>query len=456
MGKHSFSCGFVLGLLICTGAAHAKDLGEILVEKGLITREELSQAKEEEKQKAAAEESRREAVAAKIPKWLEMITPFGDVRVRHEGFYENDMTARNRERFRARVGLTANVSKEIAAMVRLATGDSNDPISTNQSFQSTFTRKSINLDQAYLTFKPGNTFHLEPGLFTLVAGKFGVNAYRTSELLWDDDLSPEGATETLTLVERKQGWLRGLKVNALQWVVNEVSDGADPWMAGGQVVGDVGLGTFANWTLSLADFSYQNTNQVARAALAGGTSPNSSLANSNDIVTITTGTSKKPVAYRYGFNIINVATELNFPDPFGLGIPAGVFGDLAYNTQADNRNVGFYAGVGIGKAGKDWYHNSMKNPGDWGASYTFARVEKDAVLSLFSYSDIDYVQPKATQKGSTNVVAHMIRFDYQLLPNLQLTAKAHFINALDRQISNASLAGNATLVRTQLDAVVKF
>ncbi len=76
--------------------------------------------------------------------------------------------------------------------------------------------------------------------------------------------------------------------------------------------------------------------------------------------------------------------------------------------------------------------------------------------SLFSYSDLDYVQKKASQKGATNVTASILRVDYLLLPNLQLTAKTHFINALDRSDSNASLTGSPTLVRTQLDAVVKF
>jgi hypothetical protein len=467
MGRQKVWCGAVLGFVLCAGAASAKDLGDILVEKGLITRDDLRQAKEEEKQKAAAEESRRDMIAAKLPKWLEAISVFGDVRERWEGFYENNMTARNRERFRARVGVAANVSNEISATVRLATGDPNDPISTNQTFTNTFTRKPINLDQAYLTLKPGKSFNIEPGLFTLTAGKFGANAYRTSELVWDDDLSPEGATETLTLVEQKDGLLRGLKVNAFQWVVNEVSDGSDPWMGGAQVVGEAGFGTFANWTVSAADYNYQNLNQVARTLLsawkgkapyAANTSQNTSLANSNSVVfsAADANKNKEILGYKYGFNIIHVASELNSPDPFGLGVPAGVFGDLAYNSQAESRNVGFYAGVGIGKAGKDWYHNSLKNVGDWGASYTYAWVEKDAVLSLFSYSDLDYVQRAATQKGSTNVISHIIRFDYELLPNLQLTAKAHFINVMDRRISNASLTGNPSLVRTQVDAVVKF
>ena len=123
MGKRTYWFGAILGLTIFSGAAPAKDLGDILVNKGLITPEELKQAKEEEKQKAAADESRRDAIMAKLPKWLEVITPFGDIRTRHEGFYENGMQARNRFRLRARIGLTANVSDEISGTVRLASGD---------------------------------------------------------------------------------------------------------------------------------------------------------------------------------------------------------------------------------------------------------------------------------------------------------------------------------------------
>jgi hypothetical protein len=141
-----------------------------------------------------------------------------------------------------------------------------------------------------------------------------------------------------------------------------------------------------------------------------------------------------------------------------------MFGDVAYNTQADGRNVGLYAGAGIGKAGKDWYRNVLRNQGDWGLSYTYAWVEKDSVLSIFSFSDINEfstVAAKAgdarpTQKGGTNLISHILRFDYAVLPNLQLTAKAYVENALDRKISNAALTGNPTLLRTQLDAMLRF
>ena len=89
-------------------------------------------------------------------------------------------------------------------------------------------------------------------------------------------------------------------------------------------------------------------------------------------------------------------------------------------------------------------------------------VEKDAVVSLFSYSDFVYQQPKTKQNGSTNVTGSIIRFDYMLFPNLQLTAKSHFINALDPGIATSTagkplgLIGSSTLTRLQLDAVLKF
>jgi hypothetical protein len=218
-----------------------------------------------------------------------------------------------------------------------------------------------------------------------------------------------------------------------------------------------------SWSIAFADYNFMNINKVAQKYLnqyndpPANTQPNSSynsqLTRSNSLDVDANGLI---TGYARSFNVLNLSTELNSANPLNLGIPAGVFADVACNTTTSDRNVGFYVGAGIGKAGKDWYHNSLKNAGDWGMSYTFARVEKDAVLSLFSYSDMDYISPAATQKGATNVEAHILRVDYALFTNFQLTAKAEFINALDMSDANVTLGSNSTLVRTQLDAVLKF
>ncbi|HVN83756.1 MAG TPA: putative porin [Candidatus Binatia bacterium] len=484
--------GVALFTALCGGRARATDLGEVLLKKGLITEDELQQAREEEKQKAAADESRLDALKAKLPAWLNTITPFGDFRVRGEGFYENDVTGRTRERVRARVGLTANPSNEVSGTFRLATGDANDPISTNQTFSNAFNRKSINLDWAYITLKPGKSIGLQPGWFSITGGKFGVNTFKTSELVWDDDVSPEGATETLYLVDQRENFVRGLRINALQWVIDETSNAGDPWIAGGQVVADTAFSESAKWTFAFGDYNYGDVNKIATKFLSpvsgnaafGNCSPNanppsnyacygtnssynSSLANSNTVRLSSPDSAKKQkiLGFANGFNIINANTELNFADLFGRGRSAGIFADLAYNSLADTKNTGVYAGVGVGSSGKDWYHNNLKNQGDWAVTYIYAWVEKDAVFSLFSFSDIDYSRLQnatQTQKGSSNVIANMIRTDYVLLPGLQLTAKANLINALDRNDATNPLGqpltrpGNSTLARIQLDAVVKF
>jgi hypothetical protein len=431
----------------------AKDLGDILVEKGLITADELKQAREEEKQKAAVEESRRDAIAAKLPKWLSVFTPFGDVRLRTEGFYAKDLNARTRERLRARIGLNINPSDEIGATIRIASGNPDDPISTNQSFERTFTRKSINLDQAYLTLKPGKTFGLEPGWGSISGGKMPVMAYRTSELIFDDDLSPEGAQETLNLVEHREGWFRGFKVNGFQWVVDETNGAGDPWMIGGQAVADFAIDKGPLITVAFADYSYQDMNKIARKFLERSSSNfNSQLANSN---AFTRNEEGEITGFESNFNIVNFGGEVNFPNVY-RAYSTGLFGEVAYNTEAEHRGTGFVVGVGFGNSGRDWYHNSLKNPGDWAFSYAYERVGQDAVPALYSFSDIDMVTSAGTAKGSTNVQANILRFDYVLLPNFQLTAKVNMINSLDHDVASVPIDGNATLFRTQLDANIKF
>src|SRR5439155_26473796 len=131
---------------------------------GQATQKQVEQAAEESK--TAAAEAKK---GLELPDWVRKTTLFGDVRLRHEGFYHQphksgqDVTARNRERVRARVGLKVAFSDELSATVRVASGDPNNPVSTNETLTGNFTRKHVNLDWAFLTFTPGQSFGLRPG-----------------------------------------------------------------------------------------------------------------------------------------------------------------------------------------------------------------------------------------------------------------------------------------------------
>jgi hypothetical protein len=84
-------------------------------------------------------------------------------------------------------------------------------------------------------------------------------------------------------------------------------------------------------------------------------------------------------------------------------------------------------------------------------------------VAPFTYDDDFYYTHGQARApiGGTNIGAHIVRFDYSPLDHLQLTLKSHIINALDDHLDSSTTAfspykGNPTLVRTQLDAMLKF
>ncbi len=118
----------------------------------------------------------------------------GDVRLRAEPFFggpSDQSLDRARARVRARFNAVANLGDQFRAGLTLASGDVNDPTTTNQTLTGFYSRKAVALDQAFVEFTPRDFKAL-----TLTGGKFRYPWYNT-ELTWDKDLNPEGAAETL-------------------------------------------------------------------------------------------------------------------------------------------------------------------------------------------------------------------------------------------------------------------
>jgi hypothetical protein len=103
----------------------------------------------------------------------------------------NQSQVRNRERFRLRFNGNVELNDDLDAGFTLASGDLNDPISTNQTTSQFYTRKPFNIDRAFINFHP---CYFKP--LTLTGGKFVYPWYNT-ELTWDKDLNPEGVAQTL-------------------------------------------------------------------------------------------------------------------------------------------------------------------------------------------------------------------------------------------------------------------
>jgi Putative porin len=130
-----------------------------------------------------------DSLAQKVA-WASRTVISGDVRVRQESISvqnQDPERAQDRQRIRARVGIVSQVTDEVEAGVRIASGSSNDPRSTNQSLDNYFTKKDLWLDRAYVNYHPTAV----PGL-KLIGGKMAQPWTSEEQVIWDDDVNPEG------------------------------------------------------------------------------------------------------------------------------------------------------------------------------------------------------------------------------------------------------------------------
>jgi hypothetical protein len=169
-----------------------------------VTRDVMSQAKQE-----------RWGLPGALPEWVNRVKFSGDMRVRQESLFyapENELgdyldmnyinskgrwvsgdpkevlnTTEDRHRLRARfrLGMKAKVNDRFDVGARLVTGNSADPVSTNQT-QGTYSQKwQSSFDLAYLRYTS-----IEKQLI-LNAGRI-ENPFFGSDLVWDSDLTFEG------------------------------------------------------------------------------------------------------------------------------------------------------------------------------------------------------------------------------------------------------------------------
>jgi hypothetical protein len=444
----------LIGLLQKKGILEEKDLAQLQpAPVSAPTPPEVTQwlshleSKQLETQ-AQVEEMRKTAVAdvKKDIDWLNRFTLFGDIRVRDEGFYQDGSPARNRQRFRLRVGARLKVSDELEGGIRLASGDPNEIIANNQTMTDVFTRKPINIDNAYITVRPGQSIGLAKAFFSITGGKFSVNFFRPraimmSEMVYDEDLSPEGFAQEVTLFEGKD-WLRSVKLATGQWAAKEFTVGADAYMLGEQLQVAMAPTPISQLTLAASNYYFLNSEFIAQER-----NRNSALVLTNSVVLrngqvvrggdLIVPNPQNPVQrFAGGFNVFDFSGQLSINTGYPRW-PISLIFDYAHNFQAVFGNDNAYLfGAGIGQT---------LNPGDWAFSGLWTRVETDSVISMFTLSDYG-------RRGGTNVEGPIAKIDYMLMPRLTLTAKGYFVNFIDRPKELT----NSMVNRLQFDALLAF
>ncbi|MCL5287097.1 MAG: putative porin [Acidobacteria bacterium] len=361
----------------------------------------------------------------------------GDARVRFEPFHgggnpASTTQARNRYRVRLRFNATAKFSDQISGGFSLGSGDTNDPISTNQTLGAGFTRKPFFIDRAFVKYDPK---WARPLSFT--AGKQAYPWYRT-ELTWDGDLNPEGLSETLSW-NFKDSPVTRIALVAFQGPVVEISSGKDTFLYVGQFQSNFKLGSFVKLGTYIGYYNFQNSDPL-RAARAAGSIGGSSNSNSAS----TTGTQ-----YNSKFGLFDATARLDFKTPSARWPVAMIF-DYVRNTRAcDNRaniplanqtacnsrdNQGYWGEIQFGRTSE---------AGDVNIGYTLIHIEKEATLDAFNFSDL---------RVPTGVVNHRVNFGYQAYRNVTLG----FTGLFGRPLVVGSATTENILKRMQFDVIYKF
>ncbi|MGH9176185.1 MAG: hypothetical protein ACRD1H_17595, partial [Vicinamibacterales bacterium] len=259
-------------------------------------------------------------------------------------------------------------------------------------------------------------------ILTLGVGKYAFPVTRT-QMVWDDDVNWEGTYEQV------MGTVEGVtfRIVGVQSPINEVGAGEDAFMFGEYAQAGFRLGGHAV-QLSVADYAFRNPDQIA-------------VALDQQVVIRTQSTNAlrrnpagRVVGYESGFNLVDVIGQVTF-NTGRAQYPFTALADFVLNTQAaSDDDSGVWVVGSYGRAA---------TARSFAATYTFARVERDAVVSAYNFSDMG---------PSTNVVMNMATFSYMPLGRVNLVVIAF----LTRRIDPPSADRNALLKRIQIDVRVSF
>lgn len=399
------------------GTAHADEVGQLRkqieeqyealrqVQTRLI---EIEAAQKQQAESVKKLESTGGVVFPDTLKWAEKISLYGDFRYRHEQIDGDNVNQRDRHRARVRLGLKARIDDEWSFDLRLATGNDNSPISTNQDLDGGFSSKNIWLDRAFLTYKP----QAIDGL-SVLAGKMGTPfmAVGGNQLIWDGDLTPEGIAVKYGM---KLNDATSLFINGGGMWVEERGSDTDTSLWGIQGGLSHAFENKSKLTAGTGYFKYGNIQgRPAIGNFAGNTSQG--------------GT------YRYDYELVELFGE--YASMIGE-VPFSIYGDYVVNTASGvSADTGWLVGA---------TYNKASSPGDWQIGYEYRELERDAVLAAFTDSDFS--------NGGTHGKGHKFSFKYALAKNIAAGA-TYFLN--DRDADGGGKRDD-TYRRLQLDVEMKF
>ncbi|HLA11581.1 MAG TPA: putative porin [Pyrinomonadaceae bacterium] len=457
----------------------------------------------------AAVEAQNKKTSETVSKQIGSMTFSGDLRLRFESFFGlsnsvanaanpsvlgNELTPRYRPRIRVRFAVRGKINDEFDWGLRFATGSFADNISTNQTFTDFFNRKPFGLDQAFVTYKPKELSGLR-----IQGGRFEA-PWTSTEMVFDNDLQFEGVNESYS--REFKGTLKNLTLVAWQLPMLERNSafvrnpdgtvnvdqsrrgGRDLALYGAQVRTRFEPNAKVALTVALADHYFSGTQFISPVQVFGsqlqlpvtftipasGSAPTQTIStqvsiprdmlvagNSNlGVSTATNNATNRDGRLSSGFNLVDLIARLELKH--NRRFPVTLLFDVVSNTQThdvviaghtganalvpNDQGTGYWAEIQVGKS---------RERGDLLFGYTFMRIEKDAVLTPFNFSDI-------TQQSDMR--GHRFNFAYVLDPKVVfsltgiITERPHGLLGVFGNTPPGSL--NRATTRLQFDTSFRF
>ncbi|MBN8843127.1 MAG: putative porin [Sphingomonadales bacterium] len=329
----------------------------------------------------------------------------GDMRLRQEWNFV-DGRDRSRTAVRARLRASYAVSDHISIGTQIATGDPDDPNSTDVTLGNFVDDFAVSLDQAWIRYANGG--------ISIWGGKF-PQIFQRTDMLWDGDVSPQGVAATYSAALGKAK----LDARGIYFVIDEAAVARDSDMLGGQIALSAPLAADFRAGLTGSYYHYR------LGSVAG--------ADAGDF----RGNLLSGGRYLSDFHLLEGIGTLNWTGlsphwPVSLtadyvrNLGAAVPGDTAFNIE-----------LAAGKTAQ---------PGNWRIAYNYSEVEVDSVLAAFSHDNIDL---------STNYRLHGLGLAYVPAPHLQLDLLWYHYRPLDPAYAG-SLAPKDWLDRIRLAFMVSF
>ena len=326
----------------------------------------------------------------------------GDLRLRDQSENLDSGVSRQRYRIRFRLGGESNISEQTSVKFGLASGGV-DPRSTNQTLQNSFQTPDIRLDYAFVKHQYSSTL-------TGFAGKMKNPLFKTSDMLWDSDINPEG------VAARYKTSFFGVKsfINGGYFVLDELSANEnDIYLISLQQGGHHKVNSSTSFNGAIGYYQTQN--------LKGNILDNSAETNTGS----TTGLPDD-------FASIVVSGKLSFSNILGVAL-ISPFAEVVTNVNQDSNNNGGIFGVKVGD-------EKLNAPKKWQSTLSYRYLQADAWLDIFPDSD--------AYGGSTNIEGFEVKYSYATSNKSKVTVDVYMTDIISGT-SDAQFLG-------QLDYSYKF